>query len=267
MSTTYELRVQGHLDAHWSPRLGGLDVHHEPDGTSTLTGPLVDQAPLHGVLASLRDVGASLLSLHVAPDDEDSPGAPGPALSRVSWPQVTDRLALRPARPEDADATWAFRHQQEVSRWLTELPTSRADYRAAFEQPDRLSTTLIIDLDGKVIGDLMLRVEDAWAQAEVAERGTAMQAELGWVLNPDHTGQGYATEAVRELVRICFEVLRVHRVVATCFADNDPSWRLMERLGLRRELHAVADAWHRSGRWMDTYGYAITAEEWRARSA
>jgi RimJ/RimL family protein N-acetyltransferase len=113
----------------------------------------------------------------------------------------------------------------------------------------------------------MLRVEDAWAQAEVAERGTAMQAELGWVLNPDHTGQGYATEAGRELVRICFEVLRVHRVVATCFADNDPSWRLMERLGLRRELHAVADAWHRSGRWMDTYGYAITAEEWHARSA
>ena len=264
MSRTYELRVQGHLDAHWSPRLGDLDVNHHPDGTSTLTGPVVDQAQLHGILASLRDVSVPLLSLNAVPDPGDPTGGCAPAISRVSWPRGTDRLVLRPATPDDADATWAFRHLEQVSRWLTELPANQATYRAAFEQPHRLSTTLVIERDGRVIGDLMLKVEDAWAQSEVAEDGRAKLAELGWVLHPDHTGQGYATEAVGELVRICFDDLDVHRVVATCFADNEPSWRLMERLGLRRELHAVADARHRTGHWLDTYGYAITADEWNA---
>jgi RimJ/RimL family protein N-acetyltransferase len=54
----------------------------------------------------------------------------------------------------------------------------------------------------------------------------------------------------------------VHRVVASCFLDNDASRRLMERLGMRRETHAVAESLHRSGRWLDTVGYALLADEW-----
>jgi hypothetical protein len=65
--TTYTIRVAGHLDAHWSPRLADLTIAHHPDGTSTLTGRLADQAQLHGVLAGLRDLGAVLLDLHVSP--------------------------------------------------------------------------------------------------------------------------------------------------------------------------------------------------------
>ncbi|HEY5978267.1 MAG TPA: hypothetical protein VIT41_01420 [Microlunatus sp.] len=64
--TTYAIRVVGHLDDHWSDRLGGLTVSHNPDGTSTLLGPIADQAHLHGVLAGIRDMGATLLDLHVA---------------------------------------------------------------------------------------------------------------------------------------------------------------------------------------------------------
>ena len=67
---------------------------------------------------------------------------------------------------------------------------------------------------------------------------------------------------MRELLRHCFQDLGVRRVTANCFLDNDTSWRLMERVGMRRELHAVRDSLHRSGRWLDTVGYAILAEEW-----
>ncbi len=81
------------------------------------------------------------------------------------------------------------------------------------------------------------------------------------MLDPAHTGHGYATEAVRELIRYGVEELGVRRVVASCFLDNTASWRLMERLGMRREVHAVRDALHRSGRWLDTVGYALLAEE------
>ena len=118
---------------------------------------------------------------------------------------------------------------------------------------------MVVELDEVVIGDLVVRILDAWAQAQVGDRARGTQAELGWVFDPTLWGCGYATEAVRELVRICFEDLGLRRVVATCFAENEASWRLMERVGMRRELHAVADALHRSGAWADTYGYAMLA--------
>ncbi len=60
--TTYEIRVDGHLDDHWSDRLG-LTITRNGDGTSSLWGPIADQAQLHGVLAGLRDIGATLLEL------------------------------------------------------------------------------------------------------------------------------------------------------------------------------------------------------------
>jgi GTPase len=64
--TRYAIRVAGHLDDHWSTRLGGMTVTRNDDGTSTLTGPVADQAQLHGVLAGLRDIGVTLLDLRAA---------------------------------------------------------------------------------------------------------------------------------------------------------------------------------------------------------
>jgi hypothetical protein len=61
--STYEIRVEGHLDDHWSDRLGGLALTRHADGTTTLTGRLADQSQLYGVLSGLRDIGAALLSL------------------------------------------------------------------------------------------------------------------------------------------------------------------------------------------------------------
>jgi RimJ/RimL family protein N-acetyltransferase len=112
----------------------------------------------------------------------------------------------------------------------------------------------------------MLQIEDAWAQAEVADQARGVHADLGWVLHPDHAGHGYATEAVRELLRLCFAELGLRRVTANCFADNTASMRLMERIGMRRELHAVRESLHRSGEWLDTMGYALLAEEWAAEA-
>ena len=61
---TYTIRVEGHLDDHWSARLGDLSITRDREGTSTLTGPIADQAQLHGVLAGLRDIGAVLIEVH-----------------------------------------------------------------------------------------------------------------------------------------------------------------------------------------------------------
>lgn len=187
--------------------------------------------------------------------------------STLLWPVRTERLTIRPATPDDVDATWRFRRLPEVGEWITRAPQTRGEYAEQFLDEDRLAKTLVVELDGEVIGDLMLSIEDAWAQAEVADRARGVQAELGWVLDPGYAGRGYATEAVEGLIRVCFERLGLRRVTANCFADNVASQRLMERVGMRRELHTKQESLHRSGRWLDGLGYALLAEEWRGRAA
>lgn len=62
----YELRVEGHLDERWSAWFAGMCLVHQDDGTTTLRGRVADQAELHGVLARVRDLGLTLISVSVA---------------------------------------------------------------------------------------------------------------------------------------------------------------------------------------------------------
>jgi hypothetical protein len=62
-TATYEIRVAGHLDDHWVVTLGDLTLVRLDDGTTSLTGPVIDQVHLHGVLARIRDLGVPLLTL------------------------------------------------------------------------------------------------------------------------------------------------------------------------------------------------------------
>ena len=261
-ASMYQIRLAGHLDEHWSAWLDGFSLTRGDDGTTVIAGPVADQAQLHGVLARVRDLGVPLLSLTTGctgPRAETTAHAIQPTLAPVLR---TERLTLRAGTAADADATWAYRQLEPVGEWLTQIPADLDAYRATFTDPARLATTVLAELDRTVIGDFMLRIEDARAQAEIAGRARDTQAELGWVLDPAYAGHGYATEAVRELLRHCFQDLGVHRVTANCFLDNDTSWRLMERVGMRRELHALRGSLHRSGRWLDTVAYAILEEEW-----
>ena len=83
---TYTIRVAGHLDDHWSGRLGGLAITRDRAGTSTLTGPIADQAQLHGVLSGLRDIGAVLIDLHAVDDPVPPSGADPSASDRLITP-------------------------------------------------------------------------------------------------------------------------------------------------------------------------------------
>ena len=67
----HEIRVEGHLDERWADWLEGLTFTHETDGTTTLTGPLADQAALHGVLNRIRDLALPIVSvLRISPDGQ-----------------------------------------------------------------------------------------------------------------------------------------------------------------------------------------------------
>ncbi len=70
----YEIRLTGHLDVRWAAWFDGLTVSHESDGTTVLSGAIVDQAALHGVIQRVRDLGLPLVSVsQVETDQPDLP--------------------------------------------------------------------------------------------------------------------------------------------------------------------------------------------------
>ena len=65
-ATTYQIRIKGHLGPEWSDWFGGLDISLDGNGDTLLTGPVVDQAALHGLLRKVRDLGMPLVSISPA---------------------------------------------------------------------------------------------------------------------------------------------------------------------------------------------------------
>jgi RimJ/RimL family protein N-acetyltransferase len=106
---------------------------------------------------------------------------------------------------------------------------------------------------GELIGDVMLM----WRSAE--HRG----GEIGYLLHPAYSGQGYATEAAHRLLHLAFDDFGLHRVIARLDAENHPSARLAARLGMRQEAHLVQNELFK-GRWSDELDFAILDHEWRA---
>jgi RimJ/RimL family protein N-acetyltransferase len=90
------------------------------------------------------------------------------------------------------------------------------------------------------------------------------QAEIGYIFHPDVQGQGLATEAALALLAFGFEQAELHRIYARCDARNVASWRVMEKLGMRREAH-FREHLQLKGRWDEELIYAILEDEWRAQ--
>ena len=183
-------------------------------------------------------------------------------LDDLTWPRHTERLTVGRPAPEDADALWGLKSDPELNRWTTRISASREEFRADW---DALAAThLMAHWDGRLAAYLMVKQQDAWSQTDVTEQARGQQVELGWVVAPWAQGRGVATELVREGLAIAF-AMGVHRVEASCFAENTGSWKVMEKMGMRREIHSVKESLHRDGQWHDGYGYAILAEEFRGR--
>jgi len=169
-------------------------------------------------------------------------------------PWETQRLVIRKGHTSDADEIWPWREDEELNEWLTVIPTSPEQNKERWVAG--LDTTYVAEMAGTIVATGKIVPEQAWAQAEVADRTDGAQAEIGWVVAPDHQGLGIGTEFAKALLDVAF-ASGVRRVTAYCFADNAASARIMEKIGMHREAHFRADSLHRSGQWHDSYVYAI----------
>jgi RimJ/RimL family protein N-acetyltransferase len=179
------------------------------------------------------------------------------------FPIETERLVLREFRASDESDVHAYAGDPEVVRLMIWGPNTFEQTRAflqtvlkAQEQWPRPFVELAIEPkgEGRMIGSIGLRVKD--------ERNRS--ADIGYVLARKDWGCGYMTEAVRAILEVAFRRLELHRVWATCDPGNHASYRVMEKVGMRREAHFRKDAM-KKGEWCDSYLYAILAEEWQPK--
>jgi RimJ/RimL family protein N-acetyltransferase len=179
------------------------------------------------------------------------------------FPLETKRLRLRPFRPEDRDDVHAYGSDPMVSRFMVWGPNTEADTDTflgkAIEAQDRwprtdVSLAMELRATGQMIGSIRLWVVDADQRT----------AEIGYSLARPQWRKGLTSEAALALMSVGFEVLGLHRIVATCDMRNRGSWGVMRKLGMRREGLLRSERMVK-GAWRDTYLYALTEEEWAAR--
>jgi RimJ/RimL family protein N-acetyltransferase len=195
----------------------------------------------------------------------DAPGT-HPGLLRPSYPIRTERLLLRPLVPGDADAMLAYRGRLDVSRYVPFEPMSRDDILERIagqwsrteltDEGQALTLGAEVAETGELAGDVILM----WHSREHAG------GEVGYVLNPARGGHGYATEAAQAMLRLGFEGLGLHRIVARIDEDNEPSAKLARRLGMRQEARLIHNEFFK-GRWSNEVDFAMLADEWFARRA
>ncbi len=113
--------------------------------------------------------------------------------------------------------------------------------------------------DGRLIGSCGLRVRRL---VDHGRPDAGWEADIGYDIDPELWGQGYASEAAARIVRFGFDELSLHRVWAYCISDNRGSWRVMEKIGMRQEGLLRQNEFMQD-RWWDSRVYGLLASEWR----
>jgi RimJ/RimL family protein N-acetyltransferase len=188
---------------------------------------------------------------------------------KPEYPVETSRLLLRPLdAATDVEAVHAYQSRPGVCRYIPYEPRTGEQIAERLADPERTRSTLdeegqalslavVVRETGTLVGDVIL----FWRSAE------HRSGEIGYVFNPDHHGNGYATETCGALLALAFDGLGLHRVVARVDERNEPSAAVLRRLGMRREARLVENEWFK-GEWTNELDFAILAREWRAgRSA
>ncbi len=176
---------------------------------------------------------------------------------------TTERLILREFKESDWPAILAYQSNPLYLRyyeWTERTPGGVQEFVKMFltqqqENPRRqFQFAVTLKTTEQLIGNCGVRMKSA----------DAHEGDIGYELDPQHWGQGYATEAARKIVQFGFTRFRLHRIWSWCVADNVASARVLEKVGMRQEGRLRENEYFK-GRWWDTLVYAILDYEWQAQ--
>jgi RimJ/RimL family protein N-acetyltransferase len=180
----------------------------------------------------------------------------------MTLPIRTDRMTIRRFTFADIDDIVRFTSHPSVAAETTNIP--REDRQKMMEYIETQSGYTLFETRACV--DLAVELKEtgvAIGLLSLVSNGKR-QGEIGWAFGVETRGQGLATEAARRLITYAFEECGYHRIFAGTIFTNTRSWKMMERLGMRKEAHFVKAHVPATpdGEWIDTVRYAILAEEW-----
>jgi [ribosomal protein S5]-alanine N-acetyltransferase len=173
----------------------------------------------------------------------------------------TDRLVLRAFALEDAADVQRLAGEWEVARMMLHVPHPYEDgmaeawirtHHPAFEAGERLTFAVVLREEGTLVGSVTAHLNSRDENAEV-----------GYWIGKPYWGQGYCTEAARELVRYGFEELGLHRIHSNHFGSNVASGRVMQKVGMTCE-GTRREHYKRWGAYEDRVEYGLLARDWRA---
>ena len=165
----------------------------------------------------------------------------------------TDRLIIRDFEPSDVQSLFAYTSQNEVMHYLPEEVQTIEEARKFVAEnmgDEARHFPVCLKENGQLIGHL----------AFYPYFGNHTY-EIGWVFNPTYFNNGYATEAAFATLKYGFEKMGLHRIIATCQPENIASYRIMEKIGMRKEGFFKKCIPY-GDEWWDEYYYAILNEEW-----
>ena len=168
----------------------------------------------------------------------------------------TPRLKLRPYTEADIAELLPLIGTREVAATTLRIahPYTEQDARdflTLAQEPGRIWLAITLRSDGRQIGGIGLRVDDQH-----------QHAELGYWLGVQYWGQGYATEAAREMLRYGFEDLGLHRIFASHFKHNAASGRILVKLGMHYE-GCQREHLRKWDEFVDSELYGSLRQEWQ----
>lgn len=178
------------------------------------------------------------------------------------FPIETDRLVLRAPSRDDFDALFEYHSDAETCQYLPYEPRDRKALEESMVR--RLSFTEFAPENNPLFFHVWTKETDELIGEFLlfSKSVEARQGEIGYVLNKRFQGQGYGLEAAKAVMELGFGAFNLHRIEAKCCAANVASWRLMEKLGMRREAHFIENAIFK-GEWDELLIYAMLQREWR----
>lgn len=177
----------------------------------------------------------------------------------------TPRLLLRPVEGTDAEALWPFVSDPNLPRLMDWDPHRHISETKSFLTAMKEARERGSDIAWAIVhGQQRVGMIGLHGITRVLRSWRVERAELGYWIGPPHQGQGFVTEAAREVLRFGFEELGLHKIVVNSVDENAASRRVIEKLGFRLVGERRDDVF-RAERWWNMLTYELLRADWRAR--
>jgi len=165
----------------------------------------------------------------------------------------TKRLLIRNFIEDDYNDLYEYLSDKETYRFEPGEPITLETAKDLCKERSKTGNFLAVQLGNKVIGHIHF---------DQTEPKKSLTWEVGFIFNRKYHGKGYATESLRAIIEHGFRNMNIHKIIAHCNPKNVASWKLLERVKMKREGKLRKNIFFNKDKegnpiWLDTYEYGL----------